>query len=356
MFPDLTDLVFERALVAAAAGRPRPRRRRCFEDCLERGDAPSRYSPTVGCGSFLALVRLAELEAARGDVERAEGLLRRCLREHPAYLGTVLPLAAAMLARGDAPAEVVAQIEGGGRRPRPRRSASCSPPLSMRRARRRPPNRSTRRSSTPSRATAAPAWRWPRRCSRPAATKRPPRPPRRSPTRTPSPTARRARELFARVLAGMPTDEARTRARRGAASPPPSSTSSPPGRRSAPVPRARPGAAPTRLATMLEALLRVAGVRGLRSAPPRPRRDRPARPPPPRPARRDLPAARLPRLGRGRVDRRGARRTVPTPRSLDRPRPRRRRPRPHRGRRDVRAGRPRTCLKFGLTRTITQNE
>src|ERR1700742_451710 len=56
---------------------------------------------------------MAELEAARGDVERAEGLLRRCLREHPASLGTVLPLGAAMLARGEDPAEVVAQIEGG---------------------------------------------------------------------------------------------------------------------------------------------------------------------------------------------------------------------------------------------------
>ncbi len=96
MFSDLTDLVFERALIAAAQGEP-DRAASLFEDCLARGDAPSRLSPTVGCGGFLALVRLAELEAARGDVERAEGLLRRCLREHPAYLGTVLPLAAAML-------------------------------------------------------------------------------------------------------------------------------------------------------------------------------------------------------------------------------------------------------------------
>jgi tetratricopeptide (TPR) repeat protein len=111
MFSDLTDLVFERALVAAALGDD-DRAAKFFEDCLARGDAPSRLSPTVGSGSFLALVRLAELEARRGDAERAEGLLRRCLREYPAYLGCVLPFAAAMLRRGEEAEEVVAQIEG----------------------------------------------------------------------------------------------------------------------------------------------------------------------------------------------------------------------------------------------------
>jgi tetratricopeptide (TPR) repeat protein len=111
MFSDLTDLVFERALIAAALGDD-DRAAQLFEDCLARGDAPSRLSPTVGCGGFLALVRLAELEARRGDAERAEGLLRRCLREHPEYLGSVLPLADAMLRRGEEAAEVVAQIEG----------------------------------------------------------------------------------------------------------------------------------------------------------------------------------------------------------------------------------------------------
>jgi tetratricopeptide (TPR) repeat protein len=110
LFPDLTDLVFERALVAAAEGDAE-RAVTLLEECLERGDAPSRYSPTVGSGSFLALVRLAELERAR-DPQRAEGLLRRCLREHPTYLGSVLPLAAAMIARGAPAGQIVADIEG----------------------------------------------------------------------------------------------------------------------------------------------------------------------------------------------------------------------------------------------------
>jgi tetratricopeptide (TPR) repeat protein len=117
LFADLTDLVFERALIAAAAGDTE-RAATLLEECLERGDAPSRYSPTVGSGSFLALMRLAELERTR-DPARAEGLLRRCLREHPAYLGSVLPLAAAMIARGAPAGQVIADIEGAVAEPTP---------------------------------------------------------------------------------------------------------------------------------------------------------------------------------------------------------------------------------------------
>ncbi len=117
LYPDLTDLVFERALVAAAE-RDAERATALLEECLERGDAPSRYSPTIGSGSFLALVRLAELERAR-DPERAEALLRRCLHEHPSYLGSVLPLAAAMIARGAPADEVTAEIEGAVAEPTP---------------------------------------------------------------------------------------------------------------------------------------------------------------------------------------------------------------------------------------------
>ena len=117
MFDDLTDLVFERALVAAAKGDAEGAVA-LLEECLERGEAPSRYSPTVGSGSFLALARLAELERTR-DPQRAEGLLRRCLREHPSYLGTVLPLAAAMIARGAPTGQVVSDIEGAVAEPTP---------------------------------------------------------------------------------------------------------------------------------------------------------------------------------------------------------------------------------------------
>lgn len=112
LFPDLTDLVLELALLARAGG-DLDRAAELLEECLQRGDAPSRYSPTVGCGSYVALVKLAEVETERGDGAHAEQLLRRCLEEHPGYLGSVLPLAEAMLRR-DLPAErVLATIEAG---------------------------------------------------------------------------------------------------------------------------------------------------------------------------------------------------------------------------------------------------
>ncbi len=112
LFPELTDLVFEQAKLARAGG-DRTRAAELLEDCLRRGDAPSRHSPTVGCGSYLALVELAALATEEGDHTHAEELLRRCLTEHPGFLGSVLPLAEAMLRRGADPAEVVATIEAG---------------------------------------------------------------------------------------------------------------------------------------------------------------------------------------------------------------------------------------------------
>ncbi len=114
LFPELTDLVLEQALIARA-GEERDRAGELLDRCLEMGDAPSRYSPTVGSGTYLALVRLAELERERGRSERERELLRRCLERHPEYLGGVLPLAAALLRGGAEPDEVVATIETGVR-------------------------------------------------------------------------------------------------------------------------------------------------------------------------------------------------------------------------------------------------
>lgn len=112
LYADFTDLIFEQALLAEAGG-DLDRAASLLQECLRRGDAPSALSPTVGCGSYLALVRLAAVEAKRGDAAAGEAALRRCLREHPAYLGSVLPLASAMLARGDAADAVAATIEEG---------------------------------------------------------------------------------------------------------------------------------------------------------------------------------------------------------------------------------------------------
>jgi tetratricopeptide (TPR) repeat protein len=112
IFPGFTDLVLEQATVARQRGDVE-RAIELYERCLEMGDAPSRYSATVGSGTCLALVALAEVRSARGELEAAEALLTRCLDEHPGYLGAVLPLAAAMLARGTEPAAVVERIAVG---------------------------------------------------------------------------------------------------------------------------------------------------------------------------------------------------------------------------------------------------
>ena len=109
-FPDFTDLVLEQAYAVRDAG-DLPEAIRLLERCLEMGDAPSRYSSTVGCGSYLALTALADIHRARGELAEAEAALTRCLAEFPHYLGAVLPLAGVMLARGTEPAAAAAQIE-----------------------------------------------------------------------------------------------------------------------------------------------------------------------------------------------------------------------------------------------------
>ncbi len=70
-----------------------------YERCIAMGDAPSRYTATVGCGSFLPMVALGELHLARGEVAQATELLERCVSEHPSYIGALLPYASALTGR-----------------------------------------------------------------------------------------------------------------------------------------------------------------------------------------------------------------------------------------------------------------
>ena len=106
LFEGFTDLVFQQAWIARARG-DNAGARELFRECLEMGDAPSRYSSVVGCGSYLALIGLSQLETGA----EAENLLRRALDEHPEFLGSVHPYALAMLSNGRDPKEVVAEIE-----------------------------------------------------------------------------------------------------------------------------------------------------------------------------------------------------------------------------------------------------
>ena len=110
LFPGFTDLVLEQAKCARARG-DLDTAVALTERCLEMGDAPSAYSSTVGSGTYLALLSLAELHTLRGDRAEAEKVLLTCLERHPAFLGAVLPLATAMLASGKEAADVAEAIE-----------------------------------------------------------------------------------------------------------------------------------------------------------------------------------------------------------------------------------------------------
>ncbi|MEA2479115.1 MAG: hypothetical protein QOJ07_1037, partial [Thermoleophilaceae bacterium] len=110
LFPGFTDLILEQAhsyhqerRYAEAAAH--------FERCIELGDAPSKYSATVGCGTFMALSGLAETRKAQGRLSESVAQLRRCLSDHPTFLGAVMPLAQAMLANQADPLDVVAAVE-----------------------------------------------------------------------------------------------------------------------------------------------------------------------------------------------------------------------------------------------------
>jgi tetratricopeptide (TPR) repeat protein len=109
-FEGFTDLVFEQAIAAIALGQDE-RAILLLERCIEMGDAPSRYTATLGCGSYLAWLQLAELKRRGGEHEEAAQLLERCLREYPRFIGSVMPYAAALLAGGAEPDEVVAHVE-----------------------------------------------------------------------------------------------------------------------------------------------------------------------------------------------------------------------------------------------------
>jgi glycosyltransferase involved in cell wall biosynthesis len=109
LLPGFTDIVFEQAMCARAMGEE-ARAEELLTRCLEWGDAPSSYSATNGCGTFLAMAALGDLRREQGRIEEAEQLFRDALVDHPRFLSTVDPLASVMLARGAEPASVVALI------------------------------------------------------------------------------------------------------------------------------------------------------------------------------------------------------------------------------------------------------
>ncbi|HEX5145396.1 MAG TPA: glycosyltransferase [Conexibacter sp.] len=109
-YPGFTDLVFEQASAALALGDV-DGALRLYRECVAMGDAPSRYTATVGMGTFLPTIAIAEIHHSRGETADAVALLEACLGEFPGFFGLVLPFASALLADGSEPAEVVARVE-----------------------------------------------------------------------------------------------------------------------------------------------------------------------------------------------------------------------------------------------------
>ncbi len=109
-FPGFTDLVLEQARAATVLGQDERAIELC-ERCIEMGDAPRRYTATVGTGTYLPRVHLAELRRAHGDPVAAIELLEHCLREHPLFVGSVLPYASARLQDGMDAQAVVRELE-----------------------------------------------------------------------------------------------------------------------------------------------------------------------------------------------------------------------------------------------------
>ncbi len=108
-FPEFTDVVLEQAL-AARQGGDAATAEALLHRCLELGDAPTHYSGAVGGGTYLARLELADLLRSTGRLDEAEEQVRRCLVDHPTFIGVVEPYATVRLARGADAGEVVAEV------------------------------------------------------------------------------------------------------------------------------------------------------------------------------------------------------------------------------------------------------
>ena len=109
-YPGFTDLVFAQANIAFAAGAFDEAREQ-YRRCIALGDAPERYGPTVGCGTYLPRIALAELALQHGDDQSARQLLDWCLEHYPALRGVVAPYASLLLRAGVPAQDAVAEVE-----------------------------------------------------------------------------------------------------------------------------------------------------------------------------------------------------------------------------------------------------
>ncbi len=110
LFPQFTDLVLAQARIAQTRGDT-DEAVALFHRAIEMGEAPARYSPMVGSGTFLARLALAELHLELGEPAPARTALQWCVEHHPEYAAVAGPYASALLRDGVAPGDVVAELD-----------------------------------------------------------------------------------------------------------------------------------------------------------------------------------------------------------------------------------------------------
>jgi glycosyltransferase involved in cell wall biosynthesis len=111
LFPDLTDLVLGKARIAQAQGLDADAVA-LYHRCIDLGDAPARYGPMVGCGTFLPRVALAEHHLTQDEPSAARRLLEWCVEHHPEYIAVAGPYATALV-RDGVPADAVSAALAG---------------------------------------------------------------------------------------------------------------------------------------------------------------------------------------------------------------------------------------------------
>ncbi len=114
-FPGFTDLVFEQGMSSLGLERSDDAIG-YMEQAIEMGDAPAKYTATVGSGTFMPKIILATTYLNRAQWEPALELLSWCIEHHPEHIGTIYPYATALLKSGTAAEAVVAQVEAAGTR------------------------------------------------------------------------------------------------------------------------------------------------------------------------------------------------------------------------------------------------
>ena len=112
-FPGFTDLVYEQGMASVGLDRP-DQAATYLERAIEMGDAPSKYTATVGAGTFMPRIILATMHLNRSRWEQALELLQWCIEHHAEHIGTIYPYATALLQSGAEPATVVEQVEKAG--------------------------------------------------------------------------------------------------------------------------------------------------------------------------------------------------------------------------------------------------